>query len=196
MMKYANFTILPLYIMLTSGQFLTELAFNRSISQANTEFIESIVPYIIMINIVKFILTTLLSITSLRFACQLGNILKALSQEEGFVADRNLCKLQMTYWFVIRLAICFLVGDIFCNLIKPVIYVTLADGTHQPLDPYTWAKTWSVCVQIVYLIEVNLQQLLILFFYYRLNEQQDTRKLHRNSMQTASQYDFSERSQS
>lgn len=159
-MKYANFTILPLYIMLTSGQFLTELAFNRSISQANTEFIESIVPYIIMINVVKFILTTLLSVTSLRFACQLGNILKALYRDDEvrYIADSFfLRRLQMTYWFVIRLAIVYLVGDIFCNLIKPVIYVTLADGEHEPLDPYTWAKTWSVIVTIVYLIEVNLQ---------------------------------------
>jgi len=76
----------------------------------------------------------------------------------------------MTYWFILRLAIVYFIGVCMCELLKPAIYVTIqTDGNLSHLDNYTWAKSLSLLIQVFYLIETNLQQLLIILFYYRLD---------------------------
>ena len=66
--KIANLTILPFYMLLTSGQFTTEMIFNWAISNNDEEMRENVIIYIVIINCLKLVLTTLLSVTSMRFA--------------------------------------------------------------------------------------------------------------------------------
>ncbi len=87
--KIANLTILPIYMLLTSGQFASEMIFTWAISTNNVEMRENVIIYIIIINLTKLILTTVLSVTSLRFACQLGKIVAALNRQGGGIDYRN-----------------------------------------------------------------------------------------------------------
>ena len=79
-------------------------------------------------NFSKLALTSILYIASLRFGCQLKRIMKEATREYG-LKDPHVKQLAMTYWFVKWLIITFIVGDLIVNLIKPIIFIEIANGT-------------------------------------------------------------------
>ena len=76
----------------------------------------------------------------------------------------------MIFWFVRSLAITFFVSGLILNIIKPVIFLYLARHRDKHIDEYTWVKSWSILVNTAYQVVINLQQLMILSFYYRLDQ--------------------------
>ena len=113
---------------------------------------------------------------------------KTLARQQG-AHDPDVKRLQMTCWFINRLVLVYIIGDILCNLLKPIIFITIFENMTTSLDAYTWAKSWSLVITMIYLIEINLQQLLILLFYYRLDQQQGAER--RNSVLTDAAYSLS-----
>ena len=77
------------------------------------------------------------------------------------------------------------------NVAEPLVflYVSKMDRTHK--NDYTWAKSWGSLIETCYLINTNVQQLLILLFYYRLDQNSARSHNNRYSMQTTSNYNFS-----
>ena len=97
----------------------------------------------------------------------------------------------MTNWFVKRLVYTYLFGDFLCTLVEPCLLLYIVHGGSQYKDSYSWAKSLLILVNVFYLLEVGIQQLLILLFYYRLERQQSNR-LHglQHSIMTASDVDL------
>ena len=119
-------------------------------------------------DLLKLGITGVLCVASLRFASQLKKIVIAAAQEYG-EADQIVKSLSNTYWFVKRVSVCYIVGVLLCNLIKPIVFTTISKGDMVSLDPFTWTKSWSLVIEEIYMVTINTQQLLILLFYYRLD---------------------------
>jgi len=80
------------------------------------------------------------------------------------------------------LAITFLVGGLLMNVGKPLLFLLLSSPQNKHKDNYTWAKSWVTLIVTFYIIVINVQQLLILLFYYRLDQKKDRKNINRYSM--------------
>ena len=100
----------------------------------------------------------------------------------------------MIFWFVRSLAIIFFLSGVILNILKPFIFIHLYRNKDSHADDFTWQKSWSVLINASYQVVINIQQLMILLFYYRLDQRSNFRRHRRNeenrySMQTVSQYE-------
>ena len=120
----------------------------------------------LVFDILKLALTSSLCVASLRFASQLRKIVELTLNRFGG-SDLNVRRLYIIYWFVRRLSVAYITGILLCNLLKPIVFMTV--NKHAVIEEFTWAKSWFVISDSIYLITVNTQQLLILLFYYRLD---------------------------
>ena len=77
-------------------------------------------------DLLKLALTSVLCVASLRFASQLKKIVVATSNEYG-KADPHVRRASITYWFVKRMSVLYIAGVLLCNLIKPIIFVTVSN---------------------------------------------------------------------
>ena len=76
---------------------------------------------------IKLALTSVLYVTSVRFASQLKKIMVSVSREYG-LEDQHVKRLAMTYWFVKWLVIMFIIGDLTVNVLKPIIFIFIVNG--------------------------------------------------------------------
>lgn len=149
---------------------------------------------IIVFNSVKLVMTASLCTVSLCFASELKSQVGALVREFGN-SDPHVDRLQLIYGFIMRFSIVFLVSILCINLVQPALFVTLTNyWSSSKHDSFTWSKSFSVVTMTLYQIEVNLMQLLILFFHHRLDEQQQKAKIYRNSVNSNSAYSMSSNS--
>ena len=119
------------------------------------------------------------------------------TQEQYGADDSGVKRTKMIFWFVRSLAIIFFISGLILNIIKPNIFGYLQNRRDQKLDAYTWVKSWSILINTAYLVVLTAQQLMILLFYYRLDQRSKHRSKRENrySMQTMSQYDMSSESE-
>ena len=102
----------------------------------------------------KLCLTGVLCVASLKFASQLKKIVVDSSILYG-ESDPHVRRLSITYWFVKRTSVLYIAGVMICNIIKPVVFVSMENDELSALDTFTWTKSWTLVIEIVYLITIN-----------------------------------------
>lgn len=179
----------------TLGQFESMFLFLEAVEKEKPQDAKwKITICIIVFNSVKLVMTASLCTVSLCFASELKSQVGALVREFGN-SDPHVDRLQLIYGFIMRFSIVFLVSILCINLVQPALFVTLTNyWSSSKHDSFTWSKSFSVVTMTLYQIEVNLMQLLILFFHHRLDEQQQKAKIYRNSVNSNSAYSMSSNS--
>lgn len=136
-------------------------------------------------------MTSTLCMVSLCFAKRLKSQVAAYVREFGS-SDPHVERLQLIYCFIMRFSIVFLISILCTNLVMPTLFVTLNNFRISNFSAsYTWTRSFSTLIMTLYLIEINLMQLLILLFHHRLDEQKQKAKRQRNSIDSNSAYSMS-----
>ena len=168
--RLAFWVYLPLYVFLTTVQYSSGFLYIWSIdSTPSDNFVSDEWAVVIAFNTAKMLLASALCFAALNFSWQLKKIVK-VTQEQYGEQDPGVKRTKMIFWFVRSLAITFFVSGLILNIIKPVIFLYLARHRDKHIDEYTWVKSWSILVNTAYQVVINLQQLMILSFYYRLDQ--------------------------
>lgn len=154
---------------MTTGQAICEYFYLYGIKHKSTDYEDKIVIGFVSLNTAKLILTTSLLIVSCRFASQLNKIIGENRRYFG-ETDPHVLNAKVTFWFVKRLVIAYMIGDILCNVMRPVVLISVTRGDVHGLDPFTYAKSWFMIINSIYVLQVCSQQLLILHFYYRVDQ--------------------------
>ena len=165
----AQIIYLPIYVLSTCGQAYCEYSYLYGINHKSKDYEDKIVICFVSFNIVKLILTSALLIASCRFASQLNKIIAENRRVFG-ETDPHVLKSEVTFWFVKRLVIAYMIGSILCNLLRPIVLISVDKHDRDGLDPFTFAKSWFMVINSIYMIQVCSQQLLILHFYNRVDK--------------------------
>ena len=93
--------------------------------------------------------------------------------------DPHVKQLSITYWFVKWLVIIYMCGDFLLNLVKPIVFIKIVTDIDTN-EVFTWAKSWLILSQEFTILLLTIQQTLILWFFYRLDQQQARRNRYQN----------------
>lgn len=130
---------------------------------------QKIIVVIIVLNVIKFAMTSILCACSACFAKTLKSQVASLVKRCGS-SHPEVKRLQISYDYILRFTIVFAISVLFVNLLQPTLFISIEEWSDlKDLDDYTWTKAFSMTSMTFYMVEVNVMQVLILFFHYRLD---------------------------